>query len=351
MKNRNKNNISQIFKIITIILLICIPIYILYFDNLIHKSESLNQSLTLKESLTLNQSLTLKESLTLNQPLSLKESFNNYVNVCGSKVPNFYDIQGSASKTYTIDPTGHGCSHYCDDTSNCNMYIINDNNCKIYTDLSDQGFSAKVNCNTKQLPGSANYTYAGQGYVNNNYYKDHKSEFTHIDYLLDKANDIKASYMEIQNNIDNLEYDDTTRKTIIDGLYDSINNNLTGLSSYLDISFDKMYSLLIPKSELYNTNNTSMNFFGNDISFSPFLKKFYKLEKEGEYADAKLENDSLEFNRRSLVYTILLFIMIITILLLILYKFVPDLISDGKMFIYFVGIMLLIFFIQTFLKQ
>ena len=41
-------------------------------------------------------------------------------------------------------------------------------------------------------------------------------KFKHIDYLLDKANAIKTNYISIQQNIDNLDYDDQTKKSAID---------------------------------------------------------------------------------------------------------------------------------------
>ena len=86
------------------------------------------------------------------------------------------------------------------------------------------------------------------------------------------------------------------------------------------------------------------------ISFIPLLKKFYKLDTENQTLDSKMDNDTLEFDRKYLIYTILVFIMIITIILLVLYKFVPDLIPDSKMVIYFVGITLLIYFLHYYLK-
>ena len=61
-------------------------------------------------------------------------------------------------------------------------------------------------------------------------------------------------------------------------------------------------------------------------------------------------NDNLEYDRKYLVYTILTILMIITVIIFAVYKLVPDLIKDSFVIFYFIGVLLLVFFIHNYFK-
>ena len=63
-----------------------------------------------------------------------------------------------------------------------------------------------------------------------------------------------------------------------------------------------------------------------------------------------IEHDNLEYDRKYLVYTILTILMIISVIIFVVYKLLPDLIKDSFIISYFVGVLLLVFFIHNYFK-
>ena len=316
-------------KLSIICVLLFALIYILYIDNNLH------------------------ENILSNNILNIKENFSNYVNVCkNGEVPQFYNLISIGTTRVTLDTAS--CSAFCDNSNNCIMYTLKDNECKLYGTQTD----INVQCaNSKDtIINESNYTYNGVGYVKNKYYDENASNFKHIDYILNKANTIKTSFNEVKSHIDNITYQDDKNAEILNE-YNNIHNVMKDISGYYKDdtnyinSYNNLFTFLLPKSELYNIPELSMNFRDEKYNFKDFYNSFDKLFKSNNNNDAKIESSNLEYNRRYLVYISLSFLLVITLLLLIFYIFVPNIISNIFMFFYFIGIILLTFFVHLILKQ
>lgn len=340
---KKKYNIS---KLLLIFFLFAIPIYILYF----------------------NESENSKSILNLNE--TLKESYTNYVNICkNGELPEFYNISAtSLFKTIPLD--GSGCNYYCDlpDNSLCDFFTIDNNNCKLYS--GDSTTKVDVNCASKSqnsLPGKlktiidldtqqpVNYNYNGEGFVKSKfYYTDGSNAFTYNDVILEKANDIRDKMIDIQNLINNRPDDDSIERKHL-----QIEDIKESLAKYLDISMGNLFSTLSIGLNTFNKDAKTMKFDPNtdnldeksDISINPLFNTFKDLNKSLTNIDGTQEFNELEYNRRHLVYSVLLFLMVISIIILLLHKFIPNFISNITLMAYFIGVILIISFIHFLLKQ
>ncbi len=340
---KKKYNIS---KLLLIFFLFAIPIYILYF----------------------NESENSKSILNLNE--TLKESYTNYVNICkNGEIPEFYNIsEPSLLKTIPLD--GSGCNYYCDlpDNSLCDFFTIDNSNCNLYS--GDTTTTVNVNCASKyqnSLPGKLktiidletqepiDYNYNGEGFVKSKfYYTDGSNAFTYNDVILEKANDIRDEMIDIQNLMNNRPDDDS-----IDRKHLRIEDIKASLAKYLDISMGNLFSTLSIGLNTFNKDAKTMKFDPNtdnldeksDISINPLFNTFKDLNKTLTNIDGTQEFNELEYNRRHLIYSVLLFLMVISIIILLLHKFIPNFISNITLMAYFIGVILIISFIHFLLKQ
>ena len=331
-----KNNT---IKILIIFFLLAIPIYILYF----------------------NESQNSISIFNLNK--NFKETFSNYINICkNGEIPEYYNIN-HYNKIDNINSTEiSGCNYYCNnDISRCIMYTVKDNSCFLYDKTND---SINVHCaskkqnelsDTKKSSIELNH-YKGIGFVKDTYYyTDGSNSFHYNDIILDNANIIKNKITEIQN----LKTHSPDDPSIINK-YTEIDNIKTNLSDYLDISMHNLFSTLDIGLNTFNSTtelnpNTpvrnTINFNDKDISMNYAFNIFKDLNNSINNIDSAQEFNQLEYNRRNLIYTILGFIMIISFIILLLHKFIPNLIPNFTLIIYFVGIILLLTFIHFILKQ
>ena len=342
---KKKYNIS---KLLLIFFLFAIPIYILYF----------NESENSKSLLNLNESL--KENLTN------YSNYTNYVNLCkNGEIPEFYDITGNSRiKQFDTTKDSSGCNYYCNQDPSCTFYIEKKEDNKCYTINGTSSTKVTINCASKyqnNLPDSDKLgqdsllSYFGIGFVKDKYYQtDGSNAFTYNDVILDKANEIKSEIIEIQNLI-NTRPDDNSIKT----KHLRIEDIKASLAKYLDISMTNLFSTLSIGLNTFNKDAKTMKFDPNtdnlddksDISINVLFNKFKDLNKNLTNIDGTQEFNELEYNRRYLVYSVLVFIMIISIIILLLHKFVPNLISNITLMAYFIGVILIITFIHFLLKQ
>lgn len=337
MKNNNYKKLSIIS------LLLILLIYILYTDNNLHEN-------------------ILKNNIINNDFFKIKENFNDYVNVCkNGEIPQFYNLnQYKLGNSITINNDTSGCSSFCNSNKDCVMYTLNENNCNLYKTNGENIINVQC-ANSKDTIidendsiDDINYIYNGVGYVKNKHYNENNDKFKHIDYLLKKSNNITSNLNTIKSHIDNISYDNVeNNRNIIYNLYSNIDKDLSNVSNYYnDNSYiNNMFSFLLPKSELYGIPDLSINFRDEKYNFSRLYNSFDKLFKSNNNNDAKIESNNMEYNRRYLVYITLSFILLITLLILLLYIFLPKLISNLFMFFYFIGIILLTFFVHLILKQ
>ena len=323
-----KNSIQ--FKIFILSILIIIPIGILYFN--------------LGEDLFIN----IKENL---------ENNKNYINICNPSNAKFYSTGSNPiTPIYKNNSGPDACKYQCD-LSNCDLYLINTNSetekCKMYnfTEIGrslNQNQILQVNCSNKNLPSyETNYNYLGDGYVDKNFYNANKDKFIHIDYLLDKANEIKTDYININQELNRLK-GTADKRDNLNGIYTRVNNELNNLADYLDLSRNYLYSHLVDGN--YSISNNNIQLGNKDFSYINLLNEFNKKYDESSDLESRIINDNLEYDRKYLVYTILTILMIISVIILVTYKLAPDLFRDSFIITYFIGVLLLVFFIHNYFK-
>lgn len=315
------------FKIFILSILIIIPIGILYFN--------------LGEDLFIN----IKENLENRQIID-----QHYVNICNPNKAKFYNLSPSSlvpisTKSLVTDISS--CKYECD-LLNCDLYLTQNDVCKMYN-LKTGFDKIQVNCNNSTLPSyETNYNYLGEGHVDKKFYNSNKNKFEHIDYLLDKANDVKTDYIAINDELNRLKGSSEKRDDLKD-MYDNVNSKLKNLADHLDLSRNSLYSNFV--SNPYSMQSTDRIQLGDKkLSYIGMLKEFDRFYDESRDLEGRMTNDNLEYDRKYLVYTILTILMIISVIIFVVYKLLPDLIKDSFIISYFVGVLLLVFFIHNYFK-
>ena len=315
-----KNSIHIKFLILSI--LIIIPISVLYFnlgDDLFNTKENIR---------------------------NIKDG--DYINICNSSNANFYNLSPAfepiASKSLKTDISS--CKYECD-VLNCDLYLTQNDVCKMYN--LQTGFDKiDVNCNNKPLPSNTGHNYLGEGKVDRDFYNKNKEKFVHIDYILDKANNIKGDYIKINDELDRIKGTSEKRNNL-KHLYKDVTGKLNNLATFLDLSRNSLYSNFVD-SRYSMKENDKINLNGNELSYVGMLKEFNKLYDESNDLEGRMNNDNLEYDRKYLVYIILSILMIISVIVFIVYKVSPDLIPDNIIISYFIGVLLLVFFIHNYFK-
>ena len=323
-----KNNIQ--FKIFILSILIIIPIGILYFN--------------------LGEDLFTDVKENLNNRID-----GNYINICNPTRAQFYNSTPSPlepiqdAKSLNTDISS--CKYECD-KNDCDLYLIKNNDCNIYNFKESGSEKIKVNCNYKPLP-SEEYTYLGEGRVDKKFYNSNKDKFDHIDYLFDKAldenNGIIKDYMNINNELNKLKTGQESNRLPLYNMYDNVNLKLKKLADYLDLNRNSLYSNFVNND--YSMQETNKINLGNkELTYLEMLSEYQRLYDDSKDIEGRMDNDNLEYNRKYLVYTILTILMIITVIIFIVYKSLPDLFNDSFLIFYFIGVLLLVFFIHTYFK-
>lgn len=317
-----KNSIK--FKIFILLILIIIPVGILY--------------------------LNLEEDL-----FNVKENLNNridgnYINICNPTKAQFYNLSPSSLQPIvatSLKTDISSCKYTCD-FFNCDLYLTQNDVCKIYN-LKNDFDKIQVNCNNKTLPSyETNYNYLGEGRVDKKFYNSNKDKFEHIDYLLNKANDVKTDYIAINEELNRIKGTSEKRDNL-KNIYDNVNSKLKNLADYLDLSRNSLYSNFV--SNPYSMQSTdTIKLDNKNLSDVGMLKEFNKLYDESRDLEGRMSNDNLEYERNYLIYTILTILMIISVIIFIIYKFLPDLFKDSFIIFYFIGVLLLLYFIHNYFK-
>tara|TARA_Y100000741_G_C18228141_1_gene548687 strand:- start:295 stop:1251 length:957 start_codon:yes stop_codon:yes gene_type:complete len=293
--------------------------------------------------------LNLGNNFFNNTKENLKNRNRNYINICNPTKANFYTHDN------TPDPLYHNsnfanCKDKCNNNPDCNLYLNKDNTCNLYK-LTDNN-KIQVNCNSNIIPENpeTNYTYLGEGKVDKEFYMENKDKFEHIDYLYNKADDIKTDYIEINNELHSLK-GSAEKRNVLQEKYSDVKLKLNDLAEFLGLSRNSLYSNFVDSEySMRGRENDKIKLNEQELSYVGMLKEFNKLYDESKDLEGRMNNDNLEYDRKYLVYTILSILMVISVIVFIIYKVSPDLIPNNMIISYFIGLLLLVFFIHNYFK-
>ena len=327
MKSKSKSKLSKLsnnkfIKIMLITLVIGLSIYLLYF----------------------NDKIFIQDPTSLN----VVENFDvaKYVDICKTRKTNFYNFD-SPNTEFFHEYDLSNCELKCDET-NCHAFIMRDiSKCFTYKGTLDSSgidrnnVSVEVNCESTILPRDQG-TYNGYGYINKKYFEDNKSKFTYKDVYLEESNKFIDKLKTMNSKYDDL-YNGRNNYT---QKVNAINAEGTSMGSWI-ANFGNLIGF--DSANLFTINNNDLFDLNYNVDEDPKqikLKEVYNASQK----IATLEYKENDINKRGLskhlFYIILAFIMVITIILLVLYKFSNNVISDGFMIFYFIVIVTLFAFIQ-----
>jgi hypothetical protein len=342
----NTQNFKNKFKIFVLVFIILSSVYFLYFNDRIFVQAIIQNSLNNEDNTNSN----------------IIENFDvsRYEDICKNRKTRFYDFNKGTSSglNIAIIDASNNCESICDNNPNCQFFIMKDNSiadvskCFLYNRVLDSSnidrstMNIKVNCNSVILPSSTN-TYNGYGYINKKYFEYNKAKFSYIDTYLDKANELVSTIKSSRSNINDIINQNGVHSQLVANA-----QNYTGAIGSWITSFGNLIGV---SSENLTTLNTLTNLFRDNISDdekNKKLKDLVGLTKETPELDNKLVDVKNSGYVDSLFYTILAFIMIITIILLVLYRLNDNIIiSDRFMIFYFIIIVILFMFIRFILNK
>lgn len=295
-----------------------------------------------------------------------------YSNICINKIPRFYNAgELTEVSDYADAVGGDNCFKKCNQDASCDMFIIKDNEftkpddlyqtinksetfpCKLYNITSDDVF--KYNCNSKIIDPRDN-SYSGIGYVKSIFLNRNrqalKDNFHHIDYLYDKYNKISgisglSKISELIEDLSNTPNSPSLRSDL-SAAYENIQTPIGKIKNFLSLDKNNfLYTFLVQVGTGNAPKTTGIDFAGkSNLAYDEILDNFLKIKNVDKKNSINLKNNDLRKNSIYLIYTIILLITLLSILILIIYKFMPDVISNFKLFIYFIGISFILLFIH-----
>lgn len=367
IKNVGKNvgnNFSNNFKnnkhinIAIITLIFGFSIYLLYFNDKIHVQDTITNSLNEKDT-------------DQNSEDYLVENFDvgKYVDVCKNRNTQFYNLGGTTHANKDIDQ----CEILCSDAS-CHAFSLNGTTCTTYkgtlntlTNIDTRSATTnpiKINCNSKIFPSTNPYntgTYNGIGYINKRYFENNKNNLKYIDPYLEESTNVLGDLYSIENKRNQLRgldpqsstydisYHNLSLSTInkdkaLFRKFDTLNKDIFDIP--LDSSRNVLYTDMYNSSDIRNTILAPVE---RDNAFLEDITKKYNMVKKSDNLDGILEVKSENFVVNNIRYLILAFIMVITIIVLILYKS-SNFINEKVLIVYIIGISFMVLFITHQLK-
>jgi hypothetical protein len=368
-----KNNKYINPAIITII--VVFSIYLLYFNDKIYVQDSITNSLN-ENNNTSNNEDTNENS---DQDYFI-ENFDvgKYVDVCKNRNTHIYNLRtgtGTGVTEHQGSKTMRECETLCTN-DNCKVFALNNTGkCITYigTPSRATGDPIKVSCNSKIFVspnnnGANTYNtgpYNGIGYINKNYFEYNKSDLSYIDPFLKESREVLADLQNIQsqrnelNNLTpaqfNLQYQTKLQDILTDEIalfnkFDRINSEIMDISP-IDNSRNRLFTDMfktttdIPNTILAPTERSTE--LGN--TFFDYLDDKYDKVKISNNLDGVLDVKSENFVVNNVRYLILAVIMIITIIILILYKS-SNFINEKILIAYIIIVTFLVLFITQQLK-
>ena len=360
------NNISHNFKnnkyinVVIIALIILFSIYLLYFNDKILVQDAITNSLNETTNTNTN------ETTNTNDSDYLVENFDvaTYVDVCKNRNTRIYNLGTTNTKVFGgKDFNINTCEDECN-TTNCHIFALDNNNkCTTYTGRLDDQLKdirstslgpIKINCDSKVLTN--NGTYNGIGYINKKYLKNNKTDISYIDTYLEGSVDVLGKLYSLESKRKQLAELDPTSTNFI-SQYKAIRDPMTEVNSALFSKFQTLNDDIIDNNRnILYTSDTSVypNITNNVLvpkkpASATYLNDKDKITKKSNNLGGILDGISEKFIVNNLRYLILTIIMIITIIILILYK-ASNVISEKVLIIYITIITMLVLYITYYLK-
>lgn len=377
IKNASSNSKSTTYISAAIITLILgFSIYILYFNNKIFVETKIVNSLNEQDNINHNSEDYLVENFDVGK----------YVDVCKNRNTHFYSLSSVPADPYDTDEeTSEGvgitkynnktideCEKLCD-TTNCHAFTFKDNNCYTYkgtlnstTNIDTRNATTnpiKINCNTKILAADKYNAglYNGIGFMNKTYFENNKANLQYLDPYLEETTNILEDLYSIENkrnqirNLDPLSssydasYHALSLATINEDKalfrkFDTLNQDL------FDIPVDSSRNVLY--TDMYNNSDISNTILAprpRDDAFMEDITKKNNMVKKSDTLDGTIEARSEKFAVNNIHYLILALIMIVTIIMLILYKS-SNFINEQILIVYIISVTFLVLFITHQLK-
>jgi hypothetical protein len=360
MKNVNNNfKNSKYINPAIIILIITFSIYLLYFNDKIYVQDTITNSLN-ENNNTGNNDDTCENS----DQDYLVENFDveKYVDVCKNRNTRIYNLGNTGVTSTTITPSTpkaiDQCEKICSDSS-CQVFTLSGNVCYTYKKTPPRSSDPiKISCDSKIFaPSDYNSrTYNGIGYINNSYFKNNKTDFSYIDPFLIESKNVLGQLYSIANkrntlmnysliDFSNNYYRDSLE--ILTGEVDLFNKFDTLNTKLFDISRNKLYT------DKFNFSDAIANSIlapvERDISFQTYINDKYNMVKKSDNLDGLLAVKSENFIVNNYRYLILTFIMVITIIMLVLYKS-SNFINEKILIAYIIIVTFIVLFITHQLK-
>ena len=321
----------------------------------------------------------------------LVENFDvsKYVDVCKNRNTHFYSLSSVPADPYDTDEeTSEGvgitkysnktideCEKLCD-ISNCHAFTFKDNICYNYkgtlnptTNIDTRNATTnpiKINCNTKILAADKYNAgvYNGVGFLNKNYFQYNKSDISYIDPYLEETTNILGDLYSLENkrnqirNLDplstaaaayntsyhTLSLDSITAEQALFRKFDTLNQDL------FDIPIDSSRNVLY--TDMYNNStiaNTILAPRPRDAAFIEDITKKNNMVKKSDTLDGTMEARTDNFTVNNIQYLILALIMVVTIIMLVLYKS-SNVINEQILIVYIISVTFLVLFITHQLK-
>lgn len=321
----------------------------------------------------------------------LVENFDvsKYVDVCKNRNTHFYSLSSVPVDPYDTDEeTSEGvgitkysnktiddCEKLCD-INNCHAFTFKDNKCFNYTGTLNPTTNIdtrnattnpiKINCNTKILAADKYNAgvYNGIGFINKTYFENNKRDISYIDPYLEETTTILGDLYSLENkrnqirNLDPLStaaaaYNTSYQTLALESInaekdlfrkFDTLNQDL------FDIPVDSSRNVLY--TDMYNNSdiaNTILAPRPRDAAFVDDITKKYNMVTKSDTLDGTMEARTDNFTVNNIQYLILALIMVVTIIILVLYKS-SNVINEQILIVYIISVTFLVLFITHQLK-
>ena len=357
LKNfKNNINKNKSIKFILITTLIALSVYLLYFNDKIFVQDIIVNSL--------NEEKDDKESII--------ENFNvaKYVDICKNRKTNFYNVSLPSGITLNTIETSN-CELKCD-IEDCDAFIMQDiiesenKKCITYkgnvdsSGIDQNDISINVNCSSTILPEDKYGTYIGYGYINKKYFENNKKDkFKYADAYLQESNSILSKFNELKDLNDRsnkLDLNNENNKIIYGNLrsniitkYNDLINNINNINNkFFNIDKNILFTDMFKSQGIDNNNVLIPNY--RDMSFVNDINNKYNSHLNSDTLDNKLDSINKKSYTNYMLHIFLAFIMVITVILLFLYKLSNNIVNEQFIITYFIIITIVLFLINNYIK-